>query len=221
MAHAADTEILTVQAGDIIEVVHTVVDPELWTDAMWYDCFNGRGSCNPRVPSGIMTIIHPGPFLAHLSKVPEGESILTYDGSGEWTKIYTLGVDVNDDGSLHWLASNYEETPGRMVFKIPQQTPAGEYLLRMDLIWPGLWQPPIYVSDGAQFYPTCAQILVKSNVTGSLPEGIKIPEGFNKTEPGMRTSLAMYREQSLDEGYVYPGGPLWDGEELVQDKPGA
>jgi hypothetical protein len=72
-----------------------------------------------------------------------------------------------------------------MVFKIPQQTPAGEYLLRMDLIWPGLWQPPIYVSDGAQFYPTCAQILVKNNVTGSLPEGIKIPEGFNTTEPGM------------------------------------
>jgi hypothetical protein len=61
-----------------------------------------------------MTIIHPGPFLAHLSKVPDGESILTYDGSGEWTKIYTLGLDVNDDGSLHWLASNYEETPGRV-----------------------------------------------------------------------------------------------------------
>lgn len=29
----------------------------------------------------------------------------------------------------------------------------------------------------------------------------------------------MYREQSLDEGYVYPGGPLWNGEELIQDKP--
>ena len=25
--------------------------------------------------------------------------------------------------------------------------------------------------------------------------------------------------QSIDEGYVYPGGPLWDGENLVQDKP--
>lgn len=35
----------------------------------------------------------------------------------------------------------------------------------------------------------------------------------------MLTSLEMYRMQSIDEGYVYPGGPLWDGENLVQDKP--
>jgi hypothetical protein len=29
----------------------------------------------------------------------------------------------------------------------------------------------------------------------------------------------MYREESLDEGYVYPAGLLWTGEELIEDKP--
>lgn len=81
-----------------------------------------------------------------------------------------------------------------MVFKIPEQTPGGEYLLRMDLIWPGMWQPPIYVSDIAQIYATCAQILVKSDVTGSLPEGIMIPEGLNGTEPGMSRENRIARQ---------------------------
>ena len=35
----------------------------------------------------------------------------------------------------------------------------------------------------------------------------------------MRTSLDMYYDRVLDEGWVYPGGPLWTGEELIVDKP--
>lgn len=61
-----------------------------------------------------MRIIHPGPWLAHLSKVPDGQSVQTYDGSGEWVKIHTLGLDVNDDGSVRWLARNNEKLPERV-----------------------------------------------------------------------------------------------------------
>ena len=39
------------------------------------------------------------------------------------------------------------------------------------------------------------------------------------SETGIRTSLAMYREQKIDKDYVYPGGPLWDGVNLAQDRP--
>lgn len=35
----------------------------------------------------------------------------------------------------------------------------------------------------------------------------------------METTLAMYRQEQLDENYVYPGGLLWDGEKLMEDKP--
>lgn len=74
----------------------------------------------------------------------------------------------------------------KFIFDIPEQTPAGEYLLRLDLIWPGLWEPPIYVSDTPQIYASCAQILVESNAPGPLPEGIEIPAGLNTLTPGER-----------------------------------
>lgn len=35
----------------------------------------------------------------------------------------------------------------------------------------------------------------------------------------MAVSIAMYREEMVDENYVYPGGLIWDGESLVEDKP--
>ncbi|CAG9988149.1 unnamed protein product [Clonostachys byssicola] len=219
MAHAANTEVLRVKAGDTIEIAHTRISPSDWADNQWYDCPNGRGSCDPNDPDWTMDFNHPGPLLAHLSKAPDGTDVREYDGSGEWVKIYSLGFDMNEDGSIHWLAYNYEKLPARFIFDIPKQTPAGEYLLRLDLIWPGLWEPPIYVSDTPQIYATCAQILVESDATGPLPEGIEIPADLNTTTPGMRTSLSMYRGESMDDGYTYPGGLLWTGEELVEDKP--
>jgi hypothetical protein len=35
---------------------------------------------------------------------------------------------------------------------------------------------------------------------------------------GIQTSIEQYRRQKVDEGYIYPGGPLWDGEKLIEDK---
>lgn len=35
----------------------------------------------------------------------------------------------------------------------------------------------------------------------------------------MATSIEMYNQKSVDADYEYPGGPLWNGETLVQDKP--
>lgn len=85
--------------------------------------------------------------------------------------------------------------------------------MRMDLIWPGLDT----VENSPQLYPTCAHLRVESDVSGSLPKGILIPEAFQDDSEGMRTSLSQYRLESLDEGYTYPGGPIWDGKELKVD----
>jgi hypothetical protein len=66
-----------------------------------------------------MDINHPGPFLAHLSKVPDGQDVRTYDGSGEWIKIYTLGLDYRDDSRIHWLGWNDQQLPGRVITGLP------------------------------------------------------------------------------------------------------
>jgi hypothetical protein len=115
-------------------------------------------------------------------------------------------------------------------------------LLRFDAIWTGRYK----TVDGVdviwfnpQLYAQCAQIKVESEFDGDLPKGILIPEdllvtkpgksqiqyylyksiSFSKESPGMHESDDQSMQLSVDEDYVYPGGPLWDGENLVQDKP--
>lgn len=66
-----------------------------------------------------MDINHVGPYLAHLSKVPEGLDITEYNGDGEWVKIYSKGLVLNDDGSVFWLPANKGGIPER----VSQPTP--------------------------------------------------------------------------------------------------
>ena len=53
---------------------------------------------------------HDGPVQAWISKAPEGKDVTTYDGSGQWIKVYTVGVKVNPDQTgyfaIEWLAMN-------------------------------------------------------------------------------------------------------------------
>ncbi|KAI1740280.1 glycosyl hydrolase family 61-domain-containing protein [Xylaria scruposa] len=231
MRHAADTEVLKVRGGDFIEVAHTRPGPENWSEVVWNNCPYERGSCmnfTGDTELKIMDLNHPGPFIAHLSRVPEGEDIHTYDGSGDWVKIYTLGMDMTDDviNPIHWLPWNgdrYENgsyrLPSRIAFNIPKQTPKGQYLLRFDLVNTGVIQPG-FTEFPAQLYATCAQIQVESDgESEALPKGVLIPEALSHFAPGMTTTLTMYRSESLDTDYVYPGGPLWNGVNYVQDKP--
>ena len=150
----------------------------------------------------------------HLSRAPDGQDVRTYDGSGEWVKIFTSGMDLKADGTFSWpLYTSYEsKLPPRVwfklaawifflwltnrlqiVFKIPEQTPAGQYLMRMDLPWSGMINQ--YINHGdvlTQLYPSCAQLNIKSSATGSLPKGVKIPEIFSPDVLGAFVFLLYY-----------------------------
>jgi hypothetical protein len=122
----------------------------------------------------------------HLSAAPSGEDVSMYDGSGEWTKIYTLGLGPNTEGTDHpvnWLAYNYQKQPPHFIFNIPKQTPAGQYLMRVDIIWSDFYYQGVG-HNSSQLYPSCVQIEVESEVKGELPKGVKIPEIFFPEEPG-------------------------------------
>jgi hypothetical protein len=45
-------------------------------------------------------------------------------------------------------------------------------------------------SSPAQLYPSCAQIQIESDFSGSLPEGIKIPDALQHTSPGKTPKTA-------------------------------
>ncbi|KAF2205228.1 hypothetical protein GQ43DRAFT_437244 [Delitschia confertaspora ATCC 74209] len=217
MDHANATEILTVKAGDTLEIAQQRWEPDEWTDEMFYNCSDDRGTCHPQYAQDFN---HPGPLLIHLSKVPEGQDIRTYDGTGEWVKIHTLGLQSAQERPLNWVL--YKSKPPHLTFKIPAQTPAGHYLMRMDVIWSGMTNEYNPVGEKgilAEMYPSCAHLNIVSNSTAVFPKGVKIPEIFAPEAPGMTTSWSMYKLESIDANFTYPGGPLWNGEKLIVDKP--
>jgi hypothetical protein len=58
-----------------------------------------------------MRIVHAGPVSMYLSAVPPGQKIGQYDGSGEWVKIKTFGVEIHKDMEKpYWLANNNTDT---------------------------------------------------------------------------------------------------------------
>ncbi|KAF2118757.1 glycosyl hydrolase family 61-domain-containing protein [Lophiotrema nucula] len=217
MDHANVTEVLTVKAGDEVEIAQQRSEPDEWTDDQFFNCTDGYGTCYHQ-DGWYQDFNHPGPLLVHLSKVPDGQNITTYDGTGDWVKIHTVGIESAKP--LNWKL--YTRTPPHLTFKIPPQTPSGQYLMRMDVIWSGMTDEYIKIGEAGslgQMYPSCAQLNIVSDSTAPFPKGVKIPEIFDPYAPGMTTTYEMYNMQSLDANYTYPGGDLWDGEKFVEDKP--
>lgn len=80
------------------------------------------------------TFGHPGPQLAYLSRVPEGSGLTaaTYDGSGDWAKLYAATTQANtsweEPEGLVWAIRRKNS----FLFTLPAETPPGEYLLRAE-----------------------------------------------------------------------------------------
>jgi len=80
-----------------------------------------------------MRIVHSGPISTYLSAVPEGKQIGQYDGSGEWTKIYTAGVEIRKNMTKpYWIPNNNTEDQfGPATSGIaPRVSTFTDYLLR-------------------------------------------------------------------------------------------
>lgn len=54
--------------------------------------FQAGANPGPRTKWQPYTIYHPGPLGVYLSKAPTG-NVREYDGSGEWFRIYSLGLN--------------------------------------------------------------------------------------------------------------------------------
>jgi hypothetical protein len=144
------------------------------------------------------TMQHPGPIQVYMSKAPGLAS--QYDGSGDWFKIHQETVCGSTSDGLQdtdWCTWDKD----RVTFRIPPDTPPGEYLVRPEHI-------ALHGAHGghAEFYFSCAQIKVTGSGNGTPGPTVKIPGVYDNTEPGIRFNIYGARD------YPHKPGPaVWTG----------
>ncbi|KAK4148415.1 putative endo-beta-1,4-glucanase D [Chaetomidium leptoderma] len=142
-------------------------------------------------------IEHPGPGFVYMSKAPG--SVNSYDGSGDWFKVYETGLcqgKANTDGN--WCSYNKD----RLEFTIPPKTPPGEYLVRVEHI--GLHEGHV---NRAQFYIECAQLKIEGSGGGNPSPLVKIPGIYKANDPG----IAYNKWTNNPAPYIMPGPAVWNG----------
>ncbi|KAF2021949.1 lytic polysaccharide monooxygenase [Aaosphaeria arxii CBS 175.79] len=143
-------------------------------------------------------IFHPGPLQFYMAKVPSGQSLETWDGSGNvWFKIYSEPASVSG-GQLSWGSLN----KGSVSVTIPRNVPSGDYLLRIEHI--ALHQASNV--NGAQFYISCAQIKVTGGGSGSPSPLVSFPGAYKSSDPGIKVNI-----YSGATSYTAPGPAVWSG----------
>ncbi|KAH7054230.1 glycoside hydrolase [Macrophomina phaseolina] len=123
---------------------------------------------------------HKGPIIAYLAKVPDAKQT-TVTGLS-WFKIYADGLDGS---SGTWAVDKLIKNKGKVSFTIPKCIPAGNYLLRVELI--ALHGASSY--PGAQLYMECAQINVTGGTGSSVPSGVRFPGAYKTNDPGILFNL--------------------------------
>lgn len=145
-------------------------------------------------------IEHPGPGFVYMSKVPEGSSLSTYDGSGDWFKAYETGLCGRSPGTdSNWCS--YQKD--RLEYTLPKNIPPGDYLVRVEHI--GLHEGH---QGRAQFYIECYQFKIEGPGGGDPSPLFKIPGIYTADDPGIR-----FNKWNNPTSYIMPGPPLWEGQE--------
>ncbi|KAL1747270.1 glycoside hydrolase [Schizophyllum fasciatum] len=137
---------------------------------------------------------HKGPVQVYVAKATSDAA--SFDGQGAvWTKIYSSGlVDPTRRHILIFFVGKHSVT-------IPASLPAGEYLLRAEII-------ALHVAQsypGAQFYIGCAQVKITNGGSASPPK-ISIPGTYKPGDPGITVNI--YNNL---QSYTAPGGTVWSG----------
>lgn len=139
---------------------------------------------------------HYGPVMVYLSKVPDAAAA---DGSTGWYKIYEDGWKSNPSGGSggddFWGNKDMNNCCGLVDVPIPENTPAGDYLLRAETI-------ALHTaggSGGAQFYLTCYQLTIDGSGSATV-ETVNFPGAYSASDPGI-----LFDIHSAVDSYVVPG----------------
>lgn len=141
---------------------------------------------------------HKGPVQVYIAKAPS--TAASFNGQGAvWTKIYSSGL--LNASSQQWATDIVNSNGGKHSVKLPASLPAGEYILRAEVI-------ALHVAsglDGAQFYIGCGQVKITSGGSANPPK-ISLPGSYSASDPGILVNI--YNNL---QSYTAPGGAVWSG----------
>ncbi|KAH9890748.1 glycoside hydrolase family 61 protein [Xylariomycetidae sp. FL2044] len=169
----------------------------------WYQHLIG-GPQGPDDADNPIASSHKGPVTAYLARVDDAA---TASATGaRWFKVFE---DTLDNAGV-WGVDNLIARDGWVNFELPACIPAGDYLLRVEI----LALHSAYAQGGAQFYASCAQLRVVEGAGTSgeekkVPEEtISLPGAYGASDPDIMINI--YGATGLPDmgGKAYPAhGP--------------
>ncbi|KAI0796822.1 glycoside hydrolase [Abortiporus biennis] len=124
---------------------------------------------------------HKGPVQVYIAKAPSDAA--SFDGQGAvWTKIYSSGL-LNAQ-TQQWATDVVNANGGKHSVIIPASLPAGQYLLRAEII-------ALHVAEsypGAQFYIGCTQVNISGGGSANPPK-IALPGAYQGSDPGITVNI--------------------------------
>ncbi|KAF2244804.1 lytic polysaccharide monooxygenase [Trematosphaeria pertusa] len=155
--NGADTEVATVLAGT--QVGFQVGLPSYESDQK------------------VEVVGHTGPGSAWLSKA-EG-TLEAYQGDGEWVKIAQIVArDAEERKSFPASRKEFDwalYAQHSWNFTIPATTPPGEYVLRIEHLYPTPPSPTSILNKGTQWYVSCAHIRILGDGGAEFEPTVRIP----------------------------------------------
>ena len=139
--------------------------------------------------------------MVYMSKVADATKA---DGSDGWFKVFQdswtkAGAGVGDNDQ--WGVKDLNACCGKMDVKIPEDIPAGDYLLRAEVI-------ALHTagsSGGAQLYMSCYQLEV-SGGGDAKPDLVKFPGAYAASNPGILVNI-----HAALTTYIAPGPTVYVG----------
>jgi len=155
--------------------------------AEWHHTLTSAGTGDASDP---VDASQHGPVMTYLAQVPNATQS-TFTGL-KWFKIWEDGLVVS---SQTWGVDRMIANAGKVTFQIPSCIPAGQYLMRHELI--ALHAAESY--PGAQFYMECAQLQITGGGS-TVPATVSFPGAYAGTDPGITINIY----QNLTS-YTIPG----------------
>jgi len=163
--------------------------------------YHGAGSTEDPVLDQYIHRSHKGPFFAYMAKSETGTGNV-------WFKIFQEGKLTEPIGSPDWQ-TNFDsvkwaspdtllKNKGRMIFTIPSDITAGNYLLRTEIL-----AMHDISARGSQPYVHCVELTVTGG--GSIdPPGVPIPGTVKQSDAGLSTQYKIYNDFAKPYPFMGP-----------------